>query len=48
MKAGKVPAVERQPADSDGLVFSAPWEAKTFAMAVHLHDKGVFSWKEWG
>jgi nitrile hydratase accessory protein len=28
-------------------VFSAPWEAQAFAMAVTLHDKGLFTWVEW-
>ena len=28
-------------------VFKAPWEAQAFAMAVALHERGVFSWKEW-
>ena len=28
-------------------VFNAPWEAQAFAMAVSLHERGVFTWKEW-
>jgi nitrile hydratase accessory protein len=28
-------------------VFREPWEAQTFAMAVSLHEKGFFNWKEW-
>jgi len=28
-------------------VFNAPWEAQAFAMAVALHEQGVFAWKEW-
>jgi nitrile hydratase accessory protein len=28
-------------------VFSEPWEARVFAMAVMLHQRGVFSWSEW-
>ncbi|MBB4141836.1 nitrile hydratase accessory protein [Rhizobium rhizoryzae] len=28
-------------------VFSEPWQAQAFAMTVHLHQKGVFSWQEW-
>jgi len=35
------------PADSDGPVFRAPWEAQAFAMALALHDKGLFDWTEW-
>ncbi len=28
-------------------LFSAPWEAQAFAMAVALHEKGLFTWSEW-
>jgi nitrile hydratase accessory protein len=28
-------------------VFSEPWEAQAFAMAVSLHEKGLFTWPEW-
>src|SRR5690606_14296449 len=35
------------PRDADGPVFRAPWEAAAFAMAVRLHEKGVFTWTEW-
>jgi nitrile hydratase accessory protein len=28
-------------------VFGAPWEAEAFAMAVTLHERGVYSWAEW-
>jgi nitrile hydratase accessory protein len=28
-------------------VFAAPWHAQAFAMTVHLHSRGVFSWTEW-
>jgi nitrile hydratase accessory protein len=27
--------------------FAAPWEAQVFAMALALHDKGLFTWSEW-
>ncbi|WEZ83131.1 nitrile hydratase accessory protein [Rhizobium sp. 32-5/1] len=27
--------------------FAEPWQAEAFAMTVHLHEKGVFSWSEW-
>lgn len=26
--------------------FAEPWEATAFAMAVHLHERGVFAWPE--
>ena len=28
-------------------VFRAPWEAQAFAMALALHERGAFTWKEW-
>ncbi|CAD7023502.1 nitrile hydratase accessory protein [Pseudorhizobium endolithicum] len=28
-------------------VFPEPWAAEAFAMTVHLHEKGLFSWGEW-
>jgi nitrile hydratase accessory protein len=27
--------------------FAEPWQAQAFAMAVALHERGVFSWGEW-
>ena len=35
------------PRDDEGPVFNAPWEAEAFAMAVSLHTRGVFTWREW-
>jgi nitrile hydratase accessory protein len=35
------------PRDPEGPVFRAPWEAQAFAMAHALHERGVFTWKEW-
>jgi nitrile hydratase accessory protein len=35
------------PRDADGPVFSAPWQAQAFALALALHERGVFSWTEW-
>ena len=40
-------AVPGLPLDSDGPVFREPWEAQAFAMAVALHDRGIFTWSEW-
>jgi nitrile hydratase accessory protein len=46
-----VDAIEREmpgiPRDAEGPVFQAPWEAHAFAMAVALHERGAFTWKEW-
>jgi len=39
-----LPAIPR---DDEGPVFRAPWEAQAFAMAVTLHERGHFTWKEW-
>jgi nitrile hydratase accessory protein len=27
--------------------FREPWEAQAFAMALALHERGLFSWTEW-
>jgi nitrile hydratase accessory protein len=35
------------PIAGDDQVFSEPWQAQAFAMAVALHESGLFSWKEW-
>jgi nitrile hydratase accessory protein len=35
------------PRDDDGPVFREPWEAQAFAMALSLHGRGLFTWKEW-
>jgi nitrile hydratase accessory protein len=40
-----LPALPRD--DEGGPVFKAPWEAQAFAMAVKLHEAGVFTWAEW-
>jgi nitrile hydratase accessory protein len=35
------------PRDDIGPVFREPWEAHAFAMALALHERGLFSWNEW-
>ncbi len=35
------------PRDGDTPVFREPWEAQAFAMALALHERGLFSWTEW-
>jgi nitrile hydratase accessory protein len=40
-------ALPRLPRDAQGPVFQAPWEAQAFAMAVKLHERGVYAWSEW-
>jgi nitrile hydratase accessory protein len=34
------------PRDRDGPVFREPWEGQAFAMALGLHERGLFSWPE--
>ena len=41
---GALPALPR---DEGGPVFKAPWEAQAFAMTLTLHQRGVFTWREW-
>lgn len=47
MSAPDLAALGPIPRDADGPVFKAPWEAQAFAMAVTLHERGHFTWKEW-
>jgi nitrile hydratase accessory protein len=28
-------------------VFTEPWQAEAFALAVRLHEAGCFTWPEW-
>jgi nitrile hydratase accessory protein len=28
-------------------VFREPWEARAFAMVLMLHERGLFTWREW-
>ncbi len=44
MPLDSLPAIPR---DEEGPVFRAPWEALAFSLAVKLHERGVFTWKEW-
>ena len=42
--AAAVPGIPR---DRAGPVFRAPWQAHAFAMALALHENGLFTWAEW-
>src|SRR5919204_6353591 len=42
--AARLPGI---PLDSGEPVFREPWEAQAFAMALALHERGVFTWPEW-
>jgi nitrile hydratase accessory protein len=35
------------PRNGAGPVFQEPWEAQAFAMALALHERGLFTWSEW-
>ena len=36
-----------QPEAQGEPVFREPWEAHAFAMAVQLHEQGLFTWPQW-
>ena len=40
-------ALPHLPRDESGPVFAEPWQAQAFALVVHLHGKGAFTWQEW-
>ena len=40
-------AVPSIPCDAEGPVFREPWEAQAFALALALHERGLFTWPEW-
>lgn len=40
-------AVPSIPRDQEGPVFREPWEAQAFAIALALHEAGLFTWGEW-
>jgi nitrile hydratase accessory protein len=35
------------PQGEEGPIFREPWEAQAFAMALSLHQRGLFTWNEW-
>jgi nitrile hydratase accessory protein len=42
-----IDSVRGIPRDQEGPVFREPWEAQAFAMALALHERGLFTWPEW-
>jgi nitrile hydratase accessory protein len=40
-------AVTSIPRNDDGPVFREPWQAEAFALALSLHERGLFTWNEW-
>jgi nitrile hydratase accessory protein len=35
------------PRSGDAPTFREPWEAQAFAIVVKLHERGLFTWREW-
>lgn len=35
------------PCKGEAPVFEEPWQAQAFAMALALHQRGVFTWTDW-
>jgi len=35
------------PRDDSGPLFAEPWQAEAFALVLHLHETGAFTWSEW-
>ncbi len=44
---GATQSVPSIPCNAEGPVFGAPWEAEAFALALQLHEGGLFTWTEW-
>jgi nitrile hydratase accessory protein len=42
-----LPELPGMPRSDNGPVFSAPWEARAFAMVLALHERGLFTWPQW-
>ncbi len=47
MKTDALHALPHLPRDDEGPIFREPWQAQAFAMALALHERGLFAWKEW-
>jgi nitrile hydratase accessory protein len=45
--AERLAALPSLPRDTGGPVFTEPWEAQAFALAVKLSEQGHFTWSEW-
>ena len=46
-EADLLAALPRLPCVSGKPVFAEDWEARAFALAVHLSKQGHFTWQEW-
>ncbi len=47
MSAPDAAALPGLPRDAEGPVFTEPWQAQAFALAVQLSADGAFTWAEW-
>lgn len=47
MTAPPASVLPGQPELEGELVFREPWEAHAFAIAVRLHEQGLFTWPQW-
>ncbi len=47
MTSGSQSLLPDQPEVDGEPVFREPWEAHAFAMAVQLHEQGLFTWPQW-
>ncbi len=47
MSAQSASLLPGQPGADGEPVFGEPWEAHAFAMAVRLHEQGLFTWPQW-
>lgn len=47
MRTDALDALPPLPRDEEGPIFREPWQAQAFAMALALHERGFFTWKEW-
>ncbi len=45
--AAALAALQVVPQEDGEPVFAEPWQAQVFAMALTLHRRGLFTWKEW-
>jgi nitrile hydratase accessory protein len=44
---GPDPLLALDPTADGERVFAEPWQAQAFAMVVQLHQRGLFTWREW-
>lgn len=45
--ARRIQGFAGQPREGDDPIFDEPWQAQAFALALVLHQRGIFSWTEW-